>query len=177
MPTSALGQIASGTLTKGSAPTSGTKQVETSTVVGTVTLTGTAAVVVTAAGMPGSPITVQVPVTNTDTATVVAGKIRAYLQALSSISDTLGLWFTWSGTGATVVGTATASAANDATMNISVDNGTCTGLTAAPTSANTTAGVRGDYKGAGPGACVVDSTNFNVYVNTGDNNCPTWTLA
>lgn len=176
MPTTALGQIASGTLTKGSAPTSGTKQVETATVAGTVTLTGTAAVAITAAGMPGSPITVQVPVVNGDTATVVAGKIRAFLQALGA-ADTLTLWFTWSGTSTAVIGTANASAANDATMNISVDNGTCTGLTTAGTSANTTAGVRGDYKGAGPGACVVDSTNFNIYINTGDNNCPTWTLA
>jgi hypothetical protein len=32
-------------------------------------------------------------------------------------------------------------AANDATLNISLDNGTCTGITTAATSANTTAGV------------------------------------
>lgn len=165
-----------GQLTNSGAPTSGTRQVETSTVAGTVTLTGTAAVVITAAGMPGSPITVQVPVVNGDTATVVAGKIRTYLQALSAL-DTLSLWFTWSGTTTAVIGTAVASAANDATMNISVDNGTCTGLTAAPTSANTTAGVLGQYHGAGTGVCVVDATAKTIYINTGDGNCPTWTLA
>ena len=37
--------------------------------------------------------------------------------------------------------TALTAAANDGTLNIAIANGTCAGLTAAPTSANTTAGV------------------------------------
>jgi len=51
--------------------------------------------------------------------------------------------FTVSGTGADVVLTDRARLANDATLNIAIDNGTCTGLTAAPVSASTTAGVAG----------------------------------
>ena len=45
------------------------------------------------------------------------------------------------GYGTVVELTALTAAANDATLNIAIANGTCAGLTAAPTSANTTAGV------------------------------------
>jgi hypothetical protein len=159
-------------LTKAGAPTNGTFQVETATVVGTITGSGNATVVVTAAGMAGSPITVPVAVLNTDTAAQVAGKIITALQANTVIAA----FFTISsGGGATVVATTTVSAANDGTMNISVDNGTCTGLTAAPTSANTTAGVRGDYKGCENGTYCTDSSGFTIYQNTGDTKRPVWT--
>lgn len=161
-----------GTLTGTAAPTSGVLQVETATVVGTITLAGNATVVVTAAGMTGSPITVQVAVALNDTATQVADKIRAALTAHA----TIGAFFTFSGATAAIVCTAKVSLANDATMNFSVDNGTCTGLTTAATSASTTAGVRGDWHGVSNQHAFIDTTGKTVYINTGDEKCPIWTL-
>lgn len=117
----------------------GQKQVETATVVGSITSSGAgnATVIVTAAGMTGSPKTVSVAVANNDTATQVATKIRAAL-----VNDTnVSAFFDISGTGSHIVLTRKVAAANDATMNVSIANGTCTGLTAAPTSSNTTMGI------------------------------------
>lgn len=122
-----------------------TPQVETATAVGTVTGSGNAAVVVTAAGMTGSPKTIPVAVLENDTASVVGGKIRT---ALAADVDVTAL-FAVSGTGANVVLTRLAPAANDATLNISIDNDTCTGLTTAATSTNTTAGVQYDTVSVG----------------------------
>lgn len=120
-----------------SVPGGGTYQVETATVVGTITTAGNATVVVTAAGMAGSPITLTVAVALSDTATLVAGKIRTAMNANAVIAA----FFTIGGTGADIILTRTAVAANDATLNVSIDNGTSVGLTTAGTSANTTAGV------------------------------------
>ncbi len=107
------------------------------TTAGVASGAGNATVIVTAAGMVGTPKTVSVAVADSDTATLVAGKIRTALAADADV----GAFFTVSGSGANVVLTSVAyTASNDATMNISIDNGTCTGLTAAPTSTNTTAG-------------------------------------
>ncbi len=116
----------------------GDKQVETATVVGTIEAAGAGdvEVIVTAAGMDNSPKTVTVAVANDDTASEVAGKIRA---ALALDADVDG-FFTITGSDAEVILTAKAAAANDATMNISIDNGTSDGLTAALTSEDTTAG-------------------------------------
>lgn len=113
-----------------------TKQVETATVLGTITGTGNATVTVTAYGMTNSPKAISVAVTSGDTASVVGGLIRT---ALAFDVDVAAL-FLVSGAGANVVLTKHAAAANDSTLNIAIDNGTCTGLTAAPTSTNTTAG-------------------------------------
>lgn len=117
----------------------GVKQVETATVVGTITLDGNATATVTATGMPGSPLAVSVPVLNGDTASIVGGKIRVALAANSIV----GGWVNVSGAGTSVILTKKSQAANDAALNLAIANGTCTGLTAAPTSANTTAGVLG----------------------------------
>ncbi len=113
-----------------------TKQTETATVVGTITLTGNASVTVTAFGMTNSPKTISVAVTDTDTASIVGGLIRTALAFDVDVSA----MFLVSGAGANVVLTKHVAAANDSTVNIAIDNGTCTGLTAAPTSTNTTAG-------------------------------------
>lgn len=123
-------------------------QVETATVVGTVTPVtgaGDAAVVVTAAGMTGSPKTIAVAVDAGDDASAVAGKIRTALGLDAAVIALFAV------TGATdkVILTRLAPAANDATLNISIDNGTCTGLTTAATSANTTAGVATDTVSVG----------------------------
>lgn len=118
----------------------GTQQVETATAAGTVTGSGNATVIVTAAGMTNSPKTVSVAVVNGDTAATWAGKVRTALSADTDVSA----FFDVSGSTTAIVLTAKAKAANDATMNISLDNGTSTGITTASTSANTTAGVASD---------------------------------
>ena len=115
-------------------------QVETATVVGTIVNPGNASVVITAAGMTGSPKTKSVAVLAEDDASAVAGKIRT---ALDEDADVTAL-FVVSGATDKVILTRQAPAANDTTLNIAIDNGTCTGLTTAASSANTTAGVPHD---------------------------------
>ena len=130
--------------------TAGQAQVETATAAGTVTGSGNATVVVTAAGMTGTPKTISVPVLNGDLAATWAGKVRTALAADAAVAAL----FTVDGTTTTIrltrkptatytVGTASVPlyAANDDTLNISLDNGTSTGITPAATSANTTAGI------------------------------------
>jgi hypothetical protein len=123
----------------------GTAQVETATAAGTITASGTASVTITATGLAGSPLTISVGVTLGDTASVWAGKVRETLQVHPLINQL----FTTDGTGtairltrlASTVGGLSIRSANDATLNIALANGTCTGITAAATSSNTTAGV------------------------------------
>jgi len=123
----------------------GTAQVETATAAGTITASGNASVTITSAGMTGSPLTISVPVVLGDTASVWAGKVRTALAA----NTTIAARFTVTGTTTAIsltrlsatVGGLPIRSANDATLNIALANGTCTGITAAPTSANTTAGV------------------------------------
>jgi len=119
---------------------SGVAQVETATVVTAsgATTAGDATVIVTAAGMTGTPKTLNVALLLTDnTAALVATKIRAALAADTAVSAK----FTVGGTGAAIVLTKKVKAANDTTLNVSIDNGTCAGLTTAASSADTTAGV------------------------------------
>lgn len=116
----------------------GTQQVETATVVAAAgaTSNGDLTVTLTAAGKEGWPLTVEVPVTTADdSATKVATAIKAALNAIPSVTMT----FTVGGTGATVTLTRNAPAANDATLNIAIAGEL--GVTAAASSANTTAGV------------------------------------
>lgn len=120
----------------------GTAQVETATAVGTITLAGNATVTITAAGLTGSPKAISVAVANTDTAATWAGKVRTALAADAAV-DAL---FTVGGATTAITLTRKVTSlgllpGNDATLNIALANGTCTGITAAPTSANTTAGV------------------------------------
>ena len=123
-------------------PVVGTKQVETATVLGTIQPAGAgdANVIVTANGMGGSPKTVVVAVANDDSASVVGGKIRTAL----GIDGDVSAFFDVSGADAEVILTAKTAAADDATMNIAIDNDSCLGLTPAPTSENTTPGVAPD---------------------------------
>jgi len=107
-------------------------QVETATVAGTVVNSGNATVIVTCTGMTGTPITTNVAVLAADTASVVAGKIRTALQGVANITS----YLTVGGSGVYVTLTRLNSA-SIANLNISIDNGTCTGLTPAAASANT----------------------------------------
>lgn len=124
------------------------QQVETATVVGTITGNGNATVVVTAASLPNSPKTLSVAVLNADTASAVATKIRTALNADTDIKN----FFEIGGSGADITLTTKVARANDTTMNMSTANGTCTGLTSAPTSANTMAGVVGPRYAVARGA-------------------------
>lgn len=130
--------------------TAGAAQVETATAAGTISGSGNASVVVTSAGMTGSPITLSVAVLATDTASAWATKVRTALNANAVIAarftvggSTTAISLTRKATSIyTVNGTIVpVYPDNDATLNIALDNGTCTGITTAATSANTTAGV------------------------------------
>ena len=127
---------ATGVATVGTAPVS---QVETATAAGTISLTGNAAIVVTAARVAGSPVTLSVPVVNGDTAATWAGKVRLALAANPAISAV----YTVGGTSTAITLTETVAQNNDATLAISLANGTCTGITTFGSSANTTAGIGG----------------------------------
>ena len=123
----------------------GTQQVETATAAGTITASGNASITVTAAGLTGSPLLVSVSVLIGDTATIWAGKVRTALEANTAITAL----FVIGGTSTSIqltrltnsVGGILIASANDSTLNIAIANGTCTGITAASTSSNTTAGV------------------------------------
>jgi hypothetical protein len=138
----------------------GVAQIETATVVGTVTGDGNATVIITAAGMTGSPITLSVAVLNGDTPTVTAGKIRTAMNANANIAAR----FTIGGSGAAITLTRLAAAANDSTLNVSIANGTSTGLTTAASSANTTPGVAPIYN-----LCAIDcAVAFKAHFNPTD---------
>ena len=115
----------------------GTKQVEIATVAGTVTTAGNATFTMTAAGMTGSPKAISVAVALGDSAAVVAQKAR---EALAQDSAVTAL-FDVGGAGAAVILTRKTAAANDTSLNLAIANGTCAGLAAAATSADTTPGV------------------------------------
>ena len=115
----------------------GVNQVETATAAGTITASGNATVVVTGDDIVGSPLTVSVAVLNTDTAATWAGKVRTALGAVTAITSL----YTVGGATTAISLTRIVKRYNDSTLNISLANGTCTGITAAPTSVQTTAGV------------------------------------
>lgn len=143
----ALGE---GTTTGSTAWGAGTAQVETATAAGTISGAGNASVTVTSAGMSGSPLTVSVAVANGDTAATWAGKVRTALAANATIAarftvsgSTTAIVLTRKPTSTFTVGATTVNIlpANDSTLNIALANGTCTGITPAATSTNTTLGV------------------------------------
>jgi hypothetical protein len=155
-----------------SAPTSGVAQVETASIVGTITGDGDATFTITGAGITGSPVAIAVPVLDGDTATVVAAKAAAAVNANAAVVTL----YVASSLVADFILTAIKSAVDDATLNIAYTNGTCTGLTPDATSTDTTAGVLGDFRGMDAGAHTIDVTNKKVYKNTGSAAVPTWTV-
>jgi hypothetical protein len=161
-----------GALTKAGVPTTGVAQVETAVVVGTITTAGNATFTITSALVTGSPLAVSVAVALDDTATLVAAKAAAALNANAAVAA----HYVASSSVANLILTAIKSAANDATLNIAYADDTSDGLTEDATSNDTTAGVKGDYRGADYSAVVVDTTNNNLYFNTGSIYVPVWTL-
>jgi len=124
--------------------TAGVAQVETATAAGTITLAGNASVTVTS--IVAGTVVLSVAVALSDTAATWAEKVRTALAADTAIAS----FHTGGGTpsaislarkptNATTAGVNTYPA-NDTALNIALDNGTCTGITTAATSANTTAG-------------------------------------
>lgn len=112
------------------------RQEETATIVGAITTAGSIAVTVTAAGMTGSPKTINVPVFLGDTADQVAYKTRI---ALANDADITALFRVF-GTGAKITLQKLIGGADDATLNIAYTNGTAAGLTADATSDTIVAG-------------------------------------
>ena len=112
------------------------RQTALAEVLGRVTAAGNARITVTAAGMNNSPKIVNVPIVVGDGTNAVAAKIRT---ALGNDGDVAAL-FDVSGEFQYVTLVKKAAGAHDATLNIAIANGTCVGLTAAPTAVNTPAG-------------------------------------
>jgi len=122
---------------KGQTLDNATLQVETATVIGAITTSGNATIVITSTDMAAQTLTVSVPVLDGDAIAITGRKIRNVLNGLKAVTNA----FTVSGGDANIVLTQIQPSGNDTTLNISIDNGTCTGLTTASTSTSTTAGV------------------------------------
>jgi hypothetical protein len=120
------------------------EQVETVAVTHAADAGGTLVVRVTAAGVTGSPVDVNVAVLLGDTADAVAGKIRAALTGNTAIAAV----YEVGGTAANVVLTALEPAANDSTLAIALQSADSTGVTFGA-STNTTAGVPEDQVSVG----------------------------
>jgi hypothetical protein len=124
-------------------PVAGVAQVETATVVAAsgATSNGTVALVLTSAAVAGSPLTVTVPVTTaSNTATLVAAVLAAGLAANAAVASR----FTVTSSAATIILTRRPAMPNvfppnDETLKLAIPAGL--GITAADTSADTTAGV------------------------------------
>jgi hypothetical protein len=129
-------EILSGTV---SSTTYAAYQKETATVVGTASGSGTVRATITSAAVTGSPIMINVAVTNGMTASTIAGLLRAAIAANAAIIAQ----FEVGGDTATIQLTRRIYAANDATLNIAISQPTGTGITPAANSANTTAGAAG----------------------------------
>lgn len=129
----------------------GTAQVETATITAAsgATSAGNMVLVLTSAGMTGSPLNITVALTTAmNTAALVAAAARTALEAVTVVAER----FTIGGTSASITltrkptstftvpgGTLNLYPANDATLNLAIPSGL--GITAAPTSTNTTPGV------------------------------------
>ena len=86
--------------------------------------------------MTGSPKAISVAVALGDSAAVVAQKARETLAQDSAVTAL----FDVGGVGPAVILTRKNAAANDTSLNIAIANGTCAGIVAAATSADTTPG-------------------------------------
>jgi len=119
----------------------GTHQVIRATAAGTVGGAGNALVTITTAGMGGSPLALNVPVTP-GAPSSWAVEVRQYLATHAAASAVRGIWEI-GGTGNFIELKKHSAAANDATANLAIATGTATGITSAPTSANIVPGVAG----------------------------------
>lgn len=141
--TTATLDVQTGVCTGSAAFVAGVAQVETATVVAAAgaTSSGNCIVTVTGSTLTGSPLAVTIPLTTSaNTATLVASALAAGLNANTAIAAKYSV--TSSGTDIILTVKADANGnylADDGTLNIAIPSGL--GITAAPTSADTTAGV------------------------------------
>lgn len=120
-------------------------QIETALAVGTAATDGTVTVTVTGADFAAAPVVLEVPVLAGDSADAWAAKVRTALAADPAISAT----HQAGGTANHISLTRKTGAANDATLNIALANGTTSpGITADATSENALPGVIPTYAGA-----------------------------
>jgi len=141
--TTATLDVQTGVCTGSAAFVAGVAQVETATVVAAAgaTSSGNCIVTVTGSTLTGSPLAVTIPLTTSaNTAALVATALASGLNANAAIAAK----YSVASSGADIVLTVKADAngnylANDGTLNIAIPSGL--GITAAPTSADTTAGV------------------------------------
>ena len=168
----AVGLTAMAASTNTQAGTLGQAQVESAEVEGTVTGTGDVEVVVTS-DLFTAPVVLAVPVLENDLASEVGTKIHTFITEDESAEEILE-HFTLSGELADIVLTAKVNAANDETLNISIDNGTCTGLTTKATSTNTTAGIAPALQ-IETGAVVADITAEGLILVKVTATIPDWT--
>jgi hypothetical protein len=124
-----------GTLTAGNI--NGFSQVETATAVGAVTAAGNLEVTFTSADLGISPLVLSVPVANADAATAWSVKVANALNANVDVASK----FIAATSGAAIVLTRRAGGTVDTTLNLALANGTAAGITAAPTSVETTTSV------------------------------------
>lgn len=141
--TTATLDVQTGVCTGSAAFVAGVAQVETATVVAAAgaTSSGNCIVTVTGSTLTGSPLAVTIPLTTSaNTATLVASALAAGLNANAAIAAK----YSVTSSVADIILTVKADAngnylANDGTLNIAIPSGL--GITAAPTSSDTTAGV------------------------------------
>jgi len=119
----------------------GTHQVERATAAGTVSAGGNALVTITAAGLTGSPLALNIPVT-AGAPSAWAAEVRNYLLTHANAAAVRAV-FDPGGEGTFIELTKKVPAADDGTLNIALATGTATGITAAPSSATVVAGVAG----------------------------------
>jgi hypothetical protein len=119
----------------------GTRQIETATGIGTIVTAGNAKITLTSTALDSSPLVITFPVSTGQVPSSWMATARAYFSTIPSIQQ----FFNVSGTGADLILTRKSPyASNDTTLNMAIANDTCSGITAAPTSTNTTAGVAFD---------------------------------
>ncbi|MGC2239111.1 MAG: hypothetical protein WA584_23350 [Pyrinomonadaceae bacterium] len=152
--------------------TGGTKQVNTSTAAGSISGAGNISVTI-ASNLLKSTLVLSVAVAMSDTAALVAGKVRIALLNNPIIAR----HFSVSGSSTAIVLTARLKAANDTTLNIALATGTATGLTAAPSSVNTTPGVAPTSRAAY--SCEVESGSLaiNNPIQDGNRGCDEYLVA
>jgi hypothetical protein len=132
----------------------GTRQVETATAAGTATTPGDATLTLTASGLSGSPLSILVTLAGTENAAAQAALYRTALRANAVVSA----MFEVTGATTAIILTKWAREANDVTLNLAIAAGS-TGITAAPTSANTTAGVVGSSESLG---CLIEEATLTL---------------
>lgn len=145
-------------------------QVETATLVGNILTDGTMKLTITSALVTGSPLDVFVDVLNGDTATVCAQKGADELNATAAVAQ----HYLIEASGPDIVLTALVSTADDATLNLASDNGTCTGLTPDATSADTTPGGSSPMAISTAGTVIVTVTSGLASATWSPVNVPVW---